>query len=229
MNTSSLRWLRQEWLQLIILCLPVAAALAAMPFATERVPMRWNIHGQVNWYAPKAWGLLFAPVIVLLSLGLVMAFEYADKNSRASDGCLTSHGRAVRKIRLGISLLLTGVCYVQVAAAVGWHPDTRLVLASVAILLAFVGNLFGKLKPNRYVGIRVPWTLNSENVWRRTHRVAGHLCTAGGIAVAVVALFGPDRSVIPFSLVCFVVIIIIPLLVAWHAANAERRENSASR
>jgi|GEM_PF-318694 len=229
MNSRIRQFLRDEWLQLLLLVVPMLAALLATPFATEPVPMQWSLRGQVNWYTPKEWGLLVLPVTMLLTIGLVFFLEGRDRNRRnLEDGRLTSHRKATRAIRLAISVLLAGVGFIQIASALGRHLDVaRLVPVGVGLLLAFIGNLFGKLKPNRYAGIRVPWTLRSETVWRKTHRVTGWIYTVSGLIVAVVSLLSPTLYSWGTSidlLAVIVVFVVVPLLVAWQAERAERAE-----
>jgi uncharacterized membrane protein len=217
--------LREEPLQLGLMALPFLVAASAMPYASNRVPMQWGIHGQVNWYAPKSWGLLAMPVLIVVVVGVTLLIERSDKNRVSPNGeDLSSHGRAVRSIRLAVCLFLIGAFFLQVAAAIGRRPDiTRLIPTAAALLTAFMGNLFGKLKPNRYVGIRVPWTLNSAYVWRRTHRIAGYVWTAGGIALAMFSLFGPALCVLPAFLAGILILTIVPVLVAWDSARTERQ------
>ncbi len=220
--------LREEPLQLGLMALPFLVAAAAMPFASDRIPMQWGIHGQVNWYAPKTWGLFAMPLLIAFFFGGMLLIERTDKNRVGPNGeDLSSHGKAVRSIRLAVCLFSIGAFFLQVAAAIGRHPDImRLIPAATALLFSFMGNLFGKLKPNRYVGIRVPWTLNSASVWRRTHRIAGYLWTAGGLVLAMFSLFGPAPDVLPVFLVGILVLTIVPLLVAWDSARTESQANS---
>jgi uncharacterized membrane protein len=56
----------------------------------------------------------------------------------------------------------------------------------VGLLFILMGNLMGKIRQNWFVGIRLPWTLSSENVWNKTHRLGGMLFVASGILL----LFG---------------------------------------
>jgi len=74
------------------------------------------------------------------------------------------------------SLLLVGLWY---NAANGAQSDTFLsfLMAGVSLLIAGIGNLMYSIKPNYFVGIRTPWTLNSEFVWRKTHQ---HACAILG-------------------------------------------------
>lgn len=223
MNSNTRRFLRDEWLQLVVIVIPFIAAIAAMPFATEQVPMQWNLHGQVNWYAPKEWGLLTIPLTVVLVFGVIYWREARDRNRTSEDGSLTAHGKATRMIRLAVSVLVMVLCLVQVASALGRHPDVgRLASAAGPFALAVMGNFFGKLKPNRYVGVRLPWTLRSENVWRKTHRVAGWLYSVAGLAAGILCLLLPTRYSAEILAMWLGLIILVPIAVAWQAAREER-------
>lgn len=228
MKQRLVTFLREEWLQVLLLALPVLSSLAALPFATNRVPMQWGLDGRVNWYAPKEWGLLVMPVSMLLTFGLVFWLESRDPaRHREADGTLSPHGRATRTIRLGISAMLAAVSLIQIAAALGRHPDvSRLIPSLVALLIAFLGNFFGKLKPNRYVGIRVPWTMNSEAVWRHTHRISGWLYTISSLIMLFVIWLLPARAQHAASVGWIIVLVVVPLFIAWQAARRERQQKS---
>jgi uncharacterized membrane protein len=223
-------FLREEWLQVLLLALPVLSALAALPFATNRVPMQWGLDGRVNWYAPKEWGLLVMPVTMVLTFGLVFWLESRDPaRHREADGTLSPHGRATRSIRLGISVMLAAVSLIQISAALGRHPDvSRLIPSLVALLIAFLGNFFGKLKPNRYAGIRVPWTLNSENVWRITHRISGWIYTASSLVFLAAIWLLPQRCQTWLFAGWIAALVVAPLFIAWRAAVAERQGKTLS-
>ncbi|HPW39685.1 MAG TPA: SdpI family protein, partial [bacterium] len=56
----------------------------------------------------------------------------------------------------------------------------------IGALFVVMGNYLGKLKYNWFVGIKTPWSLSSENVWNKTHRVGGWLFILMGIAIIIV-------------------------------------------
>lgn len=230
MKHRLITFMRNEWLQLLILLLPTIAAVAALPFASERVPMQWGIDGRVNWYAPKEWGLLVLPLTTLLTYGLIFWFEGRDPaRHKEADGTLSPHGRATRSIRIGISIVLGVVAVIQIAASLGRHPDVNRIIPSlVALLMAFLGNYFGKLKPNKYVGIRVPWTMNSEAVWRHTHRISGWLYTTSSLIMLVAIWLLPANLQHVVFLLWILIIVVVPLYIAWQAAKREREQKSIS-
>ena len=76
-----------------------------------------------------------------------------------------------------------------VAAALGWSVDsTRLIVGGTGAMLVLIGNQLGKSRSMYLIGVRTPWTLASEDVWIRTHRLAGKLMVAAGLVTAGAAL-----------------------------------------
>jgi uncharacterized membrane protein len=102
-----------------------------------------------------------------------------------------------QKLRLFIALCFAGITgWLWYAAA---NPDrteslTGLLLALVGVMIAGTGNYLTTVKPNWFVGIRTPWTLSSDTVWRRTHQLGGKLMVAGGLLGSALALLLPAES-----------------------------------
>lgn len=83
-------------------------------------------------------------------------------------------------------------------------PFTR----GLGLFLVIAGNLMGKLTRNFFVGIRTPWTLASDEVWLRTHRLGGKILVLAGIVVFVLGLLGVRA---PWKLVVILVAVSIPV------------------
>ena len=58
------------------------------------------------------------------------------------------------------------------------------------MLFVVLGNVLGKVTKNFFVGIRTPWTLASDEVWLRTHRLGGRVFVLAGLAVVLSGLAG---------------------------------------
>ena len=61
-------------------------------------------------------------------------------------------------------------------------------LQSLELFFALMGNSLGKVRRNFWMGVRTPWTLASETVWNRTHRVTAWLWVALGLVGFVIVL-----------------------------------------
>lgn len=67
-------------------------------------------------------------------------------------------------------------------------PVIKAVFVGLGMLLIVVGNFFGKMRRNYFVGIRTPWTLSDGEVWLRTHRFGGKAFVLAGVVTVVGAL-----------------------------------------
>ena len=85
------------------------------------------------------------------------------------------------------------------------------VLIGANLLLAGIGNLMYTLKPSFFVGIRTPWTLSNDTVWRKTHHLAGWLWVAGGLAGAVLVWLLPTPAKLPVCMSVSWVLLLIPV------------------
>ena len=172
-------------LLLVIAMFVVVATL--YPSLPDPMPTHWNADGQVNGWMPKFWGAYFLP---LLMTGMWLVFLVLPK--------ISPHGfemepflRAWGVLKVTILVLMAFIGYLVLRAAMhgGELPQTPIFVA-IGILFAVMGNLLGKVTRNFFVGIRTPWTLASEEVWYRTHRLAGKLFVIGGFFVVAASLAG---------------------------------------
>ena len=87
---------------------------------------------------------------------------------------------------IGLILLVHSAIILQ---TLGWSVDVAMVIAvCFSVLLAIMGNYLGKVRSNFFFGIRTPWTLSSDHVWSKTHRLGGRLLFCLGIGCTVAAL-----------------------------------------
>ena len=80
---------------------------------------------------------------------------------------------------------------VSYLGALGRGPSmTTLVPALVGFLFIVLGNYLGKFPKSFFVGIRTPWTLASDEVWNRTHRLGGWMFMLAGVIMLLSAFTG---------------------------------------
>jgi len=155
------------------------------------MPSHWDLQGHVNGSMPKPWGAFFGPLMTLvlwLFLGLLPRIS--------PRGFTVDFPRAYDAIRTAVVALMAGVSIVIPLQAAGSHIDmSRVILAGTGILLAVIGNFLSKTTRNFWVGIRTPWTLASDEVWLRTHRLGAKMFVIGGIVVAICGLVGAPMPV----------------------------------
>ena len=147
----------------------------------DPMPTHWNAAGQVNGWMPKFWGAFFVP---LLMAGMWLVFLVLPKISPRGfemEPFLRAWG--ILKVTILALTAYIGTLALRAARSGGELSPTA-IFVGLGILLAVIGNLLGKVTRNFFVGIRTPWTLASEEVWFRTHRLAGKLFVAAGLFIA---------------------------------------------
>lgn len=176
---------KQELPSLILLVLAWLMGWYFYQHFPDRVVSHWNFYGQPDAWSSKvanAWGL---PAIVSGIYLLFLALPYLDpKKERYAEFARVYH--IFKNLMLVVMLL--------VMAAGGLYnlgypiPIQYVVPAIVGGLMIILGNYLGKLKQNWFVGIKTPWTLSSENVWNKTHRVGGYLFVIFGLLIITTPL-----------------------------------------
>jgi uncharacterized membrane protein len=207
------------------------AALLLLPFLVialvwsrlpDAIPMHWDVHGQIDRWSSKPFVFLL-PLVTIAVNGLLHALPVFDPKLRRNPHAFSAV--ALHRFRLVMAALFALLCILQVAAAMRYPGATgRTFTTAVLLLLAFVGNSLGNLRPNYFAGIRTPWTLESADTWRATHRLGGKLMFFGALALIMLqfivsaALFGPLMLLATAGLVVWT------LLYSWrhfqaHAAH----------
>ncbi len=183
MNTNS----RARNLCLILIGLAWVATAALYSRLPEQVPTHWNAKGHADGFSPKPWGPFLLP---LLLLGIFALFRALPRISPR--GFEIERFRSVYELfALAIIAFLFFLNVLALLSGIGVaFPMERAVFAGTGLLLAILGNFFGKLRRSLFVGIRTPWTLASDEVWLRTHRLGGKLFVIAGIGLFVCALLG---------------------------------------
>jgi uncharacterized membrane protein len=161
----------------ILLMLGVAAWI--YPQLPAQAAIHWDANGVANGWAPRFWAAAFP---VLLMAGLALLFAVLPVISpRKFEIAPFAHAYGIIVMATLAFLLVVGT--VALFAAAGHHVSVELVAPiAVGALLMVLGNFMGKFRKNFFVGIRTPWTLTSDVVWERTHRLAGWLFVLAGLA-----------------------------------------------
>lgn len=170
-------------------CVVVGLALSALAYGhlPDPVPVHWNVHGEVDGYMAKPLGVFLLP-LVMLAMGLMfMVLPRISPRRFEMEGFGSAYGWIILATQ-SMLLLTTGLAHL---VGMGFDVDIgRSLSIAAGLLLMVMGNFMGKVTRNFFLGIRTPWTLASEEVWLRTHRLAGKTFFFGGLAFVISALIG---------------------------------------
>lgn len=130
-----------------------------------------------------------------------------------------------QKLRLVVAffwgVIMGGLIYME-GHQVSNEKFLSLMLASAGLMLAGMGNYLTTVKPNWFVGIRTPWTLGNDVVWRKTHRLGGRLMVVGGLLSALLALVIPNPYRFGSILGVMFITVIIPVVYSYIYFRREK-------
>ncbi|MGD9647850.1 MAG: SdpI family protein [Pirellulales bacterium] len=175
---------RLEIVILAIIAGMFAASAILWSHVPDRMPVHWNLRGQVDRYGGKLEGLLLLPTVTLGLHLLFLALPWIDPR-RAN---YQHFARAYKWIQIAFVVLMTLLHALVLGVALGYSVDVGLVVPlAVGVLFCLIGNFMGKFRPNWFVGVRTPWTLSSDLSWNKTNRLGGRMFIVTGIALLMFA------------------------------------------
>jgi uncharacterized membrane protein len=221
---------------LALLALAADGLLSAFiyPLLPQRVPTHWDLAGRVDGYGSRLVLVLSGPLgIACLWLLLLLLSRIDPRRAEraAGEGLHAAPEEANGSYWTVIHLVLLGLAFLHgglllVASGMLGSPN-RLIALGVALLLLLPGNFMGRLRPNWFVGIRTPWTLASDEVWRRTHRLAAVLMVGAGLLLLPLALLLPARTALGTAVAVTLAATLGPAVWSYFAWQKGRRVGPA--
>jgi len=169
----------------IITLIPIIIGIILWDKMPEQVPVHWNINGEADGFATKTQAVFIMPlVLVAFHWICVLGTNLDPKKQNISDKVFT----LVLWIIPVLSLLCNSFVY---ATALGHNVNVEVIMPLfMGALFVVIGNYLPKCKQSYTLGIKLPWTLNDEENWNKTHRLAGFLWVICGVIIMATAFLG---------------------------------------
>ena len=168
----------------IIILLPIVIGLVFWEQLPETMATHWGTDNEPNGFNSKPMTVFGIPGIMAAIHVFCLIITYADpKKSNIGTKAIG----IVYWIIPAVSVIVMGMTYIY---ALGTEVNIGMICCLlIGVLMVVLGNYLPKAKQNYTFGYKIPWTLNSEENWNRTHRLAGWLMVAAGIILMINAFF----------------------------------------
>ncbi len=202
--------LRKELPYILIALIPFIYLLFIWNSLPESVPMHWNGKGEIDRYGSKneLWGL----TAMLSGLGYFLFLIIPKIDPK---GKLDKMGNKLNNLRLMMALFMSALSMFIIYSVQQVESKPTLIFALIGLLFAGLGNYFKTIKPNYFIGIKTPWTLENEEVWKKTHLFGGKLWFAGGLLIFILSLIIPNIYSFYVLMSVTVIISIIPIIYSY--------------
>jgi uncharacterized membrane protein len=206
-------------LGLVLLSVALAAALyGRLP---EAVPTHWNLAGDADGFTAKPWGAFVLPTTLAGLWLLLQLLPRISPQGFRMDRFLGTF----QVVQLSLMTFVFLVSVLGTLAGAGVPVSMKNAIpAALGLLFAVLGNFLGKFRRNFFAGIRTPWTLASEEVWLRTHRLGGKVFVVAGLVLLAAGLLGYGEFALLPTLVVVVVVPVASSFVLYRRLEGFRRE-----
>jgi uncharacterized membrane protein len=201
----------QAILVALLVAMPPAYLMTVYATLPAVIPTHFGLDGKPNGFSSKQDMIWIVAGVTILSILVYLLIRYlprVDPKKSASQGAGN-----MQKISIAVVALISGITIsILYSSQHGMVSFNRLFNPLMGIFFILVGNWMYNIKPNYFVGIRVPWTLESPDNWRATHRMGGKLWVIGGILITVCSPFLDDKAAEYFFMMTTLGLAFIPII-----------------
>ena len=195
---------KNDFLAVAICLIPMIAGVILYDKLPDRIATNYDFTMKESGYSSKVFVVFVMPLIFAAVLfgSLVYLRNVKQKESL---------GKMIPIIQIFFPTAVILVFGLLFLSALDMLKDIGFsVCLIVSLLMIYLGNYMPKIRKNWIIGIRTPHTLKSEELWYRTHRIAGVCVTLSGVVALVLTLL---KLYIP-AFIIMVASVIIPAIYA---------------
>lgn len=181
------------------------------PLLPDRIPMNWSFDGTAAYSAKYE-------IFLMCGMGILIAFlldvlpkidprrqNYQKFSSYYDSFCIV--------IQLFL-LAMTGIILTE-----SFRPGTvsvqYVVMLAVGLLFMYIGNIMPKFKSNFFCGVKTPWALSSEEIWRKSQRLGGKCFFIAGILIIFSMLLPGSEAAFAVVMAAVFAAVLIPSVMSY--------------
>lgn len=200
-----------------ITLLTLVAWLIALPHLPATMPIHWGANGEADGFATKINAMILTVGIMVLIYFIIAFVPRIDPRKEN----YKYFSKTYNILLNAVLLLFFFVNMSTILQGLGYNvPMAYIAPIMAGLVFIIIGNYLQRVRSNYFMGIRTPWTLSNETVWKKTHRLSGKLFFIGGLLILISA-FLPDgyKSVIMWGSI--VLCVAVPYLYSYLAYKKE--------
>ncbi len=180
--------LKKDCLSLIILLIPFLFIAVFWDRFPDQIATHFNMEGEADDYSSKAVGLFMIPFVNMGLYFLFKALPFLDPSSKS----FALYDDKFRIIQLIVHSFMLFFFFMICFHSLGYSGDLQLpMLYGFLLIFLLLGNYMGNIRKNYFIGIRTPWTLSNDEVWKLTHRFAAKVWVAASLITMAIIPFIP--------------------------------------
>ena len=185
----------------------------------EKVAIHWNLQGEVDRYGQKAELALIPLLLPALTYLIFLLVPKIDPKNN-----LFKMGKKLQTLKLLMTTFMSILAlFIINLAKKESIANPNYMILTVGLLYIILGNYFKTIRANYFIGIRTPWTLENEKVWKETHKLGGKMWFVGGIIVVLSSLILDKEPNFTLFLIITGIISVIPIIYSYIIFKKETK------
>ena len=185
MGLLQMNKVRADIISLLFVFSAIAVAAILYPSLPEQIPTHWNAQGEVDGYMNKPAGVIIMPAMAVFTFVIMKIIPVISPKGFRTDKFSDVFG--VLQVTLVGFMSIVAILVLLEARGLDVRIN-EMIIAGIGLLFVIIGNYLGRVRKNFFIGIRTPWTLASDEVWNRTHRIGGRLFILSGVVIWIGAI-----------------------------------------
>lgn len=211
--------LKKELPILVLALLPMVYLATIWNALPETIPTHFNASGEADGWGSKTM-LIWLPLA--LTLGTYLLMQVIPKLDPKQKLDQMGNKYYLIKFFMVVFMGLLSIVIIRAAKTGSIGGGGSWIYFIIGAMITVLGNYFQSIKPNYFIGIRTPWTLESETVWKKTHRLAGKIWVPAGILICLLSLIFSQEIFLPIFIGITTITVLIPLVHSYLAFKKEQ-------
>lgn len=209
MGLLQMNKVRADIISLLFVFSAIAVAAILYPSLPEQIPTHWNAQGEVDGYMKKPGGVIIMPAMAVFTFVIMKLIPVISPKGFRIDEFSDVFG--VLQVTLVGFMSIVAILVLMEARGLDVRIN-EMIIAGIGLLFVIIGNYLGRVRKNFFIGIRTPWTLASDEVWNRTHRIGGRLFILSGVIIWIGAIL---RLPLTWTVGVAVGLVLIPVVYSY--------------
>lgn len=198
---------KKEFPLIIVMALPFIYLAYIWNDLPEIVPTHWNASGEIDGYNSKNTLLLIPFMLPVLIYVIMTIAPKIDPKKK-----IASMSKKYEQLKFFLVLFMSVLAlFIIYSSKTQNLSSPNIIYILLGLLFAGLGNYMTTVKPNYFIGIRTPWTLENETVWKKTHQLGGKIWFIGGLLIVCIGLIFTAKVAATLFIIIVAILTIIPL------------------
>ena len=176
--------IKKEIPLLIVVLIPFVYLAYIWSSLPDIVPIHWNYKGEIDDWGNKSSLIFITFLLSGLTYILFTVIPFIDPKKR-----IQTMGNKYHNLKFLMVLFMSALAvFIIYSAKEQSITNPSFIYLAIGLLFMLLGNYMKIIKANYFIGIRTPWTLEYESIWKSTHKLASKIWFVGGLAIVISSL-----------------------------------------